>query len=201
MLAGRALTYGDERLCPALALMAKCRLAAPSRNPMRRVPGIRRRIVEIPGAGFASPAISTASTSQATASAPSSATTRPAGRPKDSDQPRRRARTAALPLCLRRQGAARRRRLDQRLPALPARACSIFSSTIPRRCLDEITGYLRAARTNLAAGNALIGPDTGGAYDDLAFALPANASATYCKRKLPPRRKLFGDAAQVWEAL
>lgn len=70
----------------------------------------------------------------------------------------------------------------------------------PEATLVEITGYLRAARANLAAGNALIGPDTGGTYDDLAFALPANAGATYCKRKLSAATEIFGDATQVWEA-
>jgi hypothetical protein len=66
--------------------------------------------------------------------------------------------------------------------------------------LAEITGYLRAARTSLSGGAALPGPDTGGDYDDLAFALPANASATYCKRKLPAATERLGEAAQVWEA-
>jgi hypothetical protein len=70
----------------------------------------------------------------------------------------------------------------------------------PEATLAEITGYLQAARTNLAAGNALIGPDTGGSYDPLAFALPANAGATYCKRKLTAATEILGDAAQVWEA-
>jgi hypothetical protein len=70
----------------------------------------------------------------------------------------------------------------------------------PEATLTEVTGYLQAARANLSAGNALIGPDTGGNYDDLAFALPANAGATYCKRKLPAATEIFGDAAQVWEA-
>lgn len=70
----------------------------------------------------------------------------------------------------------------------------------PEATLVEITGYLQAARANLTAGHALIGPDTGGTYDDLAFALPANAGATYCKRKLPAATEMFGDAAQVWEA-
>ena len=70
----------------------------------------------------------------------------------------------------------------------------------PESTLVEITGYLQAARANLAAGNALIGPDTGGNYDDLAFALPANAGATYCKRKLTAATEIFGDAAHVWEA-
>jgi hypothetical protein len=70
----------------------------------------------------------------------------------------------------------------------------------PEAVLAEITGYLRAARTSLSGGAALPGPDTGGVYDDLAFALPANASATYCKRKLPAATERLGDVAQVWEA-
>ncbi|MEF9602246.1 rhomboid family intramembrane serine protease [Paracoccus sp. PXZ] len=70
----------------------------------------------------------------------------------------------------------------------------------PEAVLEEITGYLRAARSSLAGGAALPGPDTGGDYDDLAFALPANASATYCKRKMPAATERLGEVAQVWEA-
>lgn len=66
--------------------------------------------------------------------------------------------------------------------------------------LVEITCYLQAARANLTAGNALFGPDAGGPYDDLAFALPANAADSYCRRKLPVATELFADAARVWEA-
>jgi len=69
----------------------------------------------------------------------------------------------------------------------------------PEAVLAEITGYLRAARMALASGAALPGPDTGGDYDDLAFALPANAGATYCKRKQPAATERLGDMAQVWE--
>lgn len=70
----------------------------------------------------------------------------------------------------------------------------------PDALLAEITGYLRAARISLASGAALPGPDTGGDYDELTFALPANASATYCKRKLPATTERLGEVAQVWEA-
>lgn len=70
----------------------------------------------------------------------------------------------------------------------------------PEAVLAEITGYLRAAKASLARGAALLGPDTGGDYDDLAFALPANASATYCKRKMPAATERLGEVAQVWEA-
>jgi hypothetical protein len=70
----------------------------------------------------------------------------------------------------------------------------------PEAVLAEITGYLRAARTSLASGAALPGPDTGGDYDDVAFALPANAGATYCKRKLAAATEWLGEVTRVWEA-
>ena len=70
----------------------------------------------------------------------------------------------------------------------------------PEGVLSQIKGYLRAARTSLAGGAALPGPDTGGDFDELAFALPANASATYCKRKMPAATERLGEVAQVWEA-
>ncbi|ESY94300.1 PD-(D/E)XK nuclease family protein [Mesorhizobium sp. LNHC209A00] len=69
----------------------------------------------------------------------------------------------------------------------------------PEAVLAEITGYLSAARTSLAGGAALQGPDTGGDYDDLAFALPANASATYYKRKMAAATERLGEVARVWE--
>lgn len=66
--------------------------------------------------------------------------------------------------------------------------------------LTEVAGYLRASREALQAGGGLIGPDSGGDYDDLAFALPANASADYCRRKAPSATLLMGEAARVWDA-
>lgn len=68
----------------------------------------------------------------------------------------------------------------------------------PETVLAEITVYLRAARSSLAGGAALPGPDTGGDYDDLAFALSANASATYCKRKMPTVTERLGEVAPVY---
>ena len=70
----------------------------------------------------------------------------------------------------------------------------------PEATLIAMTRYLQAAKSSLIDGNGLPGPDAGGNYDDLAFALPANAGATYCKRKLPAATEKFGDAGQVWEA-
>jgi hypothetical protein len=71
----------------------------------------------------------------------------------------------------------------------------------PAAVLIELAEYLRAARASLLAGRAVIGPDNGGDYDDLSFALPANAANGYCPRKLEPAREALGDAALVWEAI
>ena len=70
----------------------------------------------------------------------------------------------------------------------------------PGATLRTLTGYLQAARANLASGGAVMGEDTGNAYDDLAFALPANAGAIYRPRKEVAATALLGDAARVWEA-
>ena len=70
----------------------------------------------------------------------------------------------------------------------------------PDATLDALAGYLQAARTALAAGSAVMGPDTGGDYDDLAFALPANAGAVYRVRKEAAAIERLKDATQIWEA-
>jgi hypothetical protein len=70
----------------------------------------------------------------------------------------------------------------------------------PEATLVEIADYLSAARKSLSSGTGVIGPDSGGAYDDLAFALPANAGAAYCNRKISLATQRLGAAAKVWEA-
>ena len=70
----------------------------------------------------------------------------------------------------------------------------------PEATLGEISGYLRAAHANLASGGGVMGRDTGGDYDDLAFALPANARAGYCARKMNAATQRLGEAAGIWEA-
>ena len=70
----------------------------------------------------------------------------------------------------------------------------------PDAVLGTLTGYLRTARASLASGNAVMGADSGGIYDDLAFALPANAGAVYRVRKEAAAKALLGDATRVWDA-
>ncbi len=71
----------------------------------------------------------------------------------------------------------------------------------PDAVLRTLTGHLRAARASLASGGAVMGEDTGGDYDDLAFALPANAGAVYRPRKETAATARLGDAAQIWKAV
>nr|WP_246844996.1 PD-(D/E)XK nuclease family protein [Altererythrobacter sp. TH136] len=70
----------------------------------------------------------------------------------------------------------------------------------PGAALQSLIQYLRIARASLLSGKALIGPDSGGEYDDFRFALPANASNGYCPRKLGAVKELMADASLVWEA-
>lgn len=69
----------------------------------------------------------------------------------------------------------------------------------PEGALADISEYLKAARSALVNGSALPGPDTCGEYDDLAFALPANARATYCKRKQEASIEALSGVAPIWE--
>lgn len=67
--------------------------------------------------------------------------------------------------------------------------------------LADLTVYLATARDSLKAGRALPGPDTTDQYNDLLFALPANAKNGYHPRKQEASRTMLGPAAAVWEAL
>ena len=70
----------------------------------------------------------------------------------------------------------------------------------PDGVLDMLAGHLRAARASLVSGGAVMGVDTGENYDDLAFALPANAGAVYRVRKEAAANERLGDATRVWDA-
>ena len=70
----------------------------------------------------------------------------------------------------------------------------------PDAVLGTLAGHLRAARASLASGGAMMGVDTGEKFDDLAFALPANAGAVYRVRKEAAANERLGDATRVWDA-
>ncbi len=70
----------------------------------------------------------------------------------------------------------------------------------PDAALGELARHLAAAGASLGAGNAYPGPDAEDAYNELAFALPANAGEIYCPRKRDAIRAALGEAAGIWEA-
>jgi hypothetical protein len=70
----------------------------------------------------------------------------------------------------------------------------------PEGALAEITGYLRVAQTSFADGAAIPGPDTASEYDEFAFALPANATASYRRRKDPAMRTRLALLVPLWDA-
>lgn len=65
--------------------------------------------------------------------------------------------------------------------------------------LSALTGHLVAAVTSLRTGAAVPGTDAGNSYDDLALALPANAAASYFRRKATAVGQRLGAAAAIWE--
>ena len=71
----------------------------------------------------------------------------------------------------------------------------------PDTTMNVLVGHLQAARASFLSGAAVVGKDSGGPYDDLALALPANAASVYLKRKALAAQERLGDAAQIWEAV
>ena len=70
----------------------------------------------------------------------------------------------------------------------------------PDLVLESLAFFLSSARKSLQSGAGVIGAGAADAFDDFAFALPANAANLYCKTKLEAARELIGEAADIWEA-
>jgi hypothetical protein len=70
----------------------------------------------------------------------------------------------------------------------------------PDEALDDLARHLAAASASLRLGNAFPGPDAEEVWNDLSFALPANAGKVYCARKRASVKAALGDAARIWEA-
>lgn len=67
------------------------------------------------------------------------------------------------------------------------------------RHLDTLAGAIRAVRARLESGVALPGIDAGDQFNDLAFALPANAKHGYLARKWLLIEAALGDATAIWD--
>ena len=75
----------------------------------------------------------------------------------------------------------------------------VFPLADAEQALQQLAHYLALARGNLLAGLALPGEDAKSEYNEFAFALPGNAKAVYCEKKLPLARERLGEAVQVWD--
>ena len=64
--------------------------------------------------------------------------------------------------------------------------------------LQVLTTALAAAEASLARGGGVLGPDTGGNYDDLVFALPAEPGSLIAEKRMASRQHL-GAAADIWD--
>ena len=181
-------------------LSARCRSAAPSPSPTSRRPGTPAASVEIPGTGFRIAGYIDRLDISGDGRRALVRDYKTGRQPKDSivldggKELQRCLYAFAVKAMLGEDVAISASLL---YPARRGRPAARGSRSAPS---SKIAGYLRAARANLLSGGGVLGADTGGTYDDLAFALPANAGATYCKRKIAAATERLGAAAQVWEA-
>lgn len=69
----------------------------------------------------------------------------------------------------------------------------------PDEVLSLVARSISVAKKSLENGNALPGVGTSEAYNDMRFALPANAASTYLLRKSEVFRESINDVAEIWE--
>jgi hypothetical protein len=76
---------------------------------------------------------------------------------------------------------------------------SLFSLANVNTVTKDLAHFIALARINLEGGLALPGIDAGDEYNDLVFALPANAKASYLARKEQLVTRRLGEFVQLWE--
>jgi hypothetical protein len=65
--------------------------------------------------------------------------------------------------------------------------------------LNTLSAYLRLAMENARNGLTIPGKGSESKYNDLSFALPANAKGLYFARKAADRNRLDGKLVELWE--
>ena len=69
----------------------------------------------------------------------------------------------------------------------------------PVDVLAQVANAILIAKESMESGNAIPGIGTREAYNEMRFALPANAAATYLLRKHQTFLDRIGEAAEIWE--
>ena len=81
----------------------------------------------------------------------------------------------------------------------PGSGKGIYSLPDPDNTLRTLATYLRLAMENVRKGLTIPGKGSESDYNDLSFALPANAKGIYFAHKAADRNRLHGKLAELWE--
>jgi hypothetical protein len=75
---------------------------------------------------------------------------------------------------------------------------NLFSLSDPSEQTKELIRFLQLAEQLLRAGRSVFGTGAESRYNDLAFALPANAEGVYFSQKAAARDAMVGDLRGLW---
>ena len=81
----------------------------------------------------------------------------------------------------------------------PGSAKGIYPLADSDGTLKTLFAYVRLAMENVRKGLTIPGDGSESDYNDLLFALPANAKGLYFARKASDRNQLHGKLVELWE--
>jgi len=81
----------------------------------------------------------------------------------------------------------------------PGSGNRIYPLPDPDNALRTLATYLRLAMENARRGLTILGKGSESEYNDLSFALPANAKGVYFAHKAADRNRLHGKLVELWE--
>jgi hypothetical protein len=81
----------------------------------------------------------------------------------------------------------------------PGSGNGIYALPDPDNTLKTLSGYLHLAMENARRGLTIPGKGSESEYNDLSFALPANAKGIYFAQKAADRNRLHGKLVELWE--
>jgi hypothetical protein len=80
----------------------------------------------------------------------------------------------------------------------PGSAGNLYSLSDPSAQTKELIRFLQLAEQMLRSGRSVFGMGAESRYNDLAFALPANAEGVYFSQKAAARDAMVGDLSSLW---
>jgi hypothetical protein len=75
---------------------------------------------------------------------------------------------------------------------------NLFSLHDPGLQTEELIRFLQLAEQLLRSGRSVFGTGAESRYNDMAFALPANADGVYFSQKAAARDAMVGDLRSLW---